>query len=238
LYTPDEAVPEKKTRTPTTITGSQQASEPNNARAKADVIRGTQISGEISSSNDADWYSFQATKGKNVSILITKPGKSADLLLRFYAPDMDEFLFYEDIGYEDTRHLVVLPIKRTGTHHIKVVAQTSGQLSKSGDKYTIRLSGQAPSLQTSPSTTTPTATSIQPTTQTTTINVKHVTTTSPTATNTETSTQTETSTSTDTTTTANTPIKEETTSMFGPGFTSIGAIVALLSAGLFAIRRR
>lgn len=237
IYTPAEIAPPKQTRT-TTVTGSQRGSEPNDVRSNADVIRSTQISGEVSSSKDTDWYSFQATNNENVSILITKPEESYDLLIKSYVAGSPAWETKEIITIEedDTRALVVLPIKRSGTHYIKVVAQTSGELSTSGDKYTLQLSGQAPPLQRSPSTTTPTAASTQ-TMATPMMTPTQLTADNTQATPTATSIQKGAATSTDTTT-ANTPVATETTSMFGPGFTSVGAIIALLSAALFTARRR
>lgn len=123
VHTPADAAPTPQTKTPSATTGTQQASEPNDERANAVAIKGEQISGKITDSSDTDWYSFQATKGKNVSLLFNKPAKSPYLLFKYYAPDEDDtYRAYDRLNRDDTREQVVLSIKRTGTYYIKITS--------------------------------------------------------------------------------------------------------------------
>lgn len=129
---------------------AQEANEPNNTRETATPIEDGEISGTVSSGNDSDWYSFQATEGETISILITKPVESADLLIYFYAPDVEDLLFYKTVKEGDTRAQIVFTAQRSGTHYIEVMPQTSGTLSEGGDSYTIHLLDNA--SQSSPQT--------------------------------------------------------------------------------------
>lgn len=206
-----------------TTSPSQQASEPNEKRADAIAIKGERASGAIKTVNDTDWYSFQATEGENVSILFNKPSDDGDLIFRFYAPDTDDEMFYEKFESGDTRHQVVIPTERTGTQYISVSSQDGG-VSKSGDNYSMRLSGQAPPLQGTPSTDSTGSTTSTQTTDGSTADTEA-----------DASPQAESS-ANSSTTSSGTPVEEKSTNTFGPGFTGVGALLALFVTVLVAHR--
>ncbi|UPM44362.1 hypothetical protein [Halocatena salina] len=223
IYSPAKKAPPKKQPTKP-VTGTQQESEPNDERGKAQAISGEQISGKISSPDDTDWYSFQATEGENVSLVITKPDKSTSELFKFYLPDDDDFSHMETFKREDTRHQVVIPIERTGTHYIKITSKVVGEVAESGDKYTIQFTGDMPVQQSEPPATdgdvSPEATSSSESDGDTT-----------------TEAGTETGANTDTTNNSDED-NEDLTSLFGPGFTGGGAVIALFVTAGFALRRQ
>lgn len=216
------ATPSTTQNKQSTTSPSQQASEPNEKRADAIAIKGERASGVIKTENDTDWYSFQATMGENVSILINKPSVANSLIIEFYAPDTDEYMASESVEDEDTRHQVVIPIERSGTHYIKL--RSAGFASKSGDNYSMRLSGQAPPLQGTPSTDSTGSTTSTQTTDGSTADTEA-----------DASPQAESS-ANSSTTSSGTPVEEKSTNTFGPGFTGVGALLALFVTVLVAHR--
>jgi PGF-CTERM protein len=215
--------------------------EPNDARGAATSLQKESVRGVLSGAGDTDWYSAEFTRGELVSFMITdKEVGVSETNVMLYSPNGTR-LKDKYMNENDTRIQVATTAKQKGTYHLKVIMYTNEKVDSSL-AYSIRLPDQTAPPKTSLSTTTDTATSTQTetlsSTQTTASNTDTAATTT-TSTGTETSAQTETGSSeTGTTASANTPAEEETTSMFGPGFTSVGAIIALLSAGLFAFRRR
>jgi PGF-CTERM protein len=221
---------------------SGEEGEPNDALPAATSLQNGYARSVLSGSGDVDWYSAQFTKGETVSFLITdREMNISESYITLYRPNITKTK-EKFIGTNDTRVQIADVATQTGTYYVKVYTYDSWV--NSSMSYTIRVTGQAAPPQTAPPTTTDTATSQTATLSTTTQTATGATTTSTTTTvtatsGTDTSAQTETSTSNSgTSSSANTPVEEETTSMFGPGFTSVGAIIALLSGVLFTVRRR
>lgn len=209
------------------VTGTQQESEPNDKRTNTVPINSEQITGELSHTDDEDWYSFQAKEGQNVSILLTKTTGDSDVLSEIYNPDeYDSRGSYKRIEKDDKRHQVVVPIERTGRHYIRLRSSSVGSIEPI--EYTIQLENHLPQQSgassgsgddTSQSTESDTADSddtSQSTNQ-----------------NTQTESEDEQQESSDTTTD-----EESVTNLFGPGFTGGGAVVALFVTALFALRRQ
>lgn len=228
---------------PGTETPAYQEGEPNDARAAATSLGDTYSKSKYDSSGDVDWYSARFTKGETVSFVLSKkPTDTIDLQMEIYSPNGTELQFTQAYG-DDSRSQIAVTAPQTGTYYVKVTWLFEGLKLQSPFSYKMRAPGGEPPVDTSlstPTTTTSTqtATATIPSTTTTTPPQMTTTATSVPTMSAEMSTQTERSTATDTTGSANTPVEEETTSMFGPGFTSVGAIIAVLSAALFAFRRR
>jgi PGF-CTERM protein len=219
-----------------TKTSSGKEGEPNDALSAATSLQNKYARSELSGSGDEDWYSAEFASGETASFIITD--KQADISasrISLYRPNFTQ-IKYKEIKENDTRVQIAGLANQTGTYYVKV--DTSYSVVNSSLAYTIRVPGRANPPQAAPPTTTDTATSQTASLSTTTQTATSTTTTGTTTSGTDTSAQTETSTSSGTSSSANTPSEEETTSMFGPGFTSVGAIIALLSAALFAVRRR
>lgn len=113
----------------------------------------------------------------------------------------------------DSRQQLVIGIERTGIHFLEV-ASGSANVYESGDKYTMRFTGESLPLQFGPSSKSNTDSSGS---NNSTVN------------NDGTSQSTTASTQTD---------NKESTNLFGPGFTGGGAVVALFVTALFTLRRR
>jgi PGF-CTERM protein len=249
-YVKIKAANNSKTKIPYTVSGfshaagteasAYQEGEPNDARAAATSLGDTYSKSRYDSSGDTDWYAARFTKGETVSFILSdKSTDTVSLQMEIYSPNGTELQFTQVYG-DDSRAQIAVIAKQTGTYYVEVKWLYEGNKLKSPFSYKMRAPGGEPPVDTSLSTTTASATATQtaatPSTQT--VTASQMTATSTPTTNTEMTTQTEASTNTGTTGSANTPAEEETTSMFGPGFTSVGAIIALLSAGLFAFRRR
>lgn len=235
VYAPaDEAPPKKRSTEP--VSGTQQEDEPNDNQSNQ--LTGQEVSGEISSENDTDWYAFQANANQNISLLLTKP-TDEEVYVRtdVHAPDesYDPSDVYLSEG--DTREQIVIEIEPNGMYYLEISGDTS--------KYTIQFPGEDLPIQPGGSANggagpaepdesdtatdtldsgeeTDTSTSMNQNTQTENDDQQE-------ATNTDTSTTKEETTTTD---------EESVTNLFGPGFTGGGAVVALFVTALFALRRR
>jgi hypothetical protein len=215
--------------------------EPNDALPAATSLQDGYVRESLSGSGDVDWYSAKFTKGETVSFLVTNKKRNiSESYIDLFRPNKTK-ITEKFIELNDTRVQIADIATQTGTYYVKVYSYDSWV--NSSMSYTIRVAGQSAPPQTAAPPTTDTATSQTATLSTTTQTATDMTTTDATTTGTttsgaDTSAQTGTSTSSGTSSSANTPVEEETTSMFGPGFTSVGAIIALLSGVLFTIRRR
>lgn len=157
--------------------------------------------------------------------MFKKPVDATGLRLDFYGPDFEHTMFFEIFSRKDTRHQVVIPIERTGAHYIEVGSHMT-RLPESGNEYSMHISGQAPPLQSTPPDSTDTTTSSPQTIETSTA-----------ASGTEASPQTDSSANSSTSSTG-TPVEEKSINTLGPGFTSVGALLALFVTVLVAHRRR
>ena len=219
---------------------AHEESEPNDALAAATSLQNGYVRATLSGAGDVDWYSAEFTRGETVSFLMT--GKQSniseiELLLYFNGTKITSKV----IGMDDTRAQIATIANQTGTYYIKIRSAYISSRINSSLAYTIRVAGQSAPPQTAAPPTTDTVTSQTATLTTQTATSPTTTGTATTGTQTSgtaTSAQTGTSTSSGTSSSANTPVEEETTSMFGPGFTSVGAIIALLSGVLFTVRQR
>lgn len=207
-YAPAEEAPSKK-QPQNPVAGEQKESEPNNAN-QSNIIEGEEISGTVSSKNDSDWYAFYATKGQSISMLFTKSSESTDLVYRVYQPNQEHVYSYDRMEDQDGRQQLVIGIERTGIHFLEV-ASGSADVHESGDKYTVRFTGESLPLQFGPSSRSNTDSS---------------------------GSNNSTTDSDDTSQSTGTQADDELTSLFGPGFTGAGAVVALFMTALFALRRR
>lgn len=211
--------------------------EPNDAPAAATSLQKGSVRGALSGAGDVDWYSAEFTKGETISFLLTdKTVNISGSFISLYAPNGTE-IKEKEIEINDTRVQIATTAKQTGTYYLLIDTEYLSTRVNTSLSYSIRLPAQTAPPETSLSTATDTA----PSTQTETLSISQTTATNmeTATTSTETSAQSETgSTNADTTESASTPSEEETTTMFGPGFTSVGAIIAILSAALFSIRRR
>lgn len=221
IYAPASEAPTKEQ--PEIESGTQQENESNDNRAQAQPITQEEITGEFSNGNDDEWYSVPVKEGEKVSILITKEQDGG-----FYAEIYDPGSFYKrdstikSIEYSDTRTQVVMSAEQDGSINIKLVG--------SGGDYSLEYGIEITKTQQSG----PDAGS-----ENATANNTHT----PPSTSSNTpaeksDNQTETQSQNTNANTESSTDDDDQTSLFGPGFTGPGALVALFVTALFAFRRQ
>lgn len=109
------------------VLAQTQKNEPNDTRANATSIEGAPANGTLSPPGDVDWYSFRATEGETVSILATKPDTNrTDVILKFYAPDSEEYFLLEQLSRSDRRFQEVFTARQSGVYYVKIHTQLLG----------------------------------------------------------------------------------------------------------------
>lgn len=248
LYIFDEST---QSSLPMTPTDPQQDREPNDIPPAGTSLDGTQVTGKIAVRGGTDWYTIQATAGETISVVLSKPAAAAETHIKLYEP-VSGSLVDKDIvlvGYRKAKVSATADV--TGTYYVKIGAP----LSNSNISYTLYTLGNTASetpTPTAPATDSPPSTTVT-LADTSTVTATSTPTLTPTLTKTPTATQTTTTTasgSRNTTSGSNASGSGEAignttettddggTDMFGPGFGTIGAIIALLAAALFAVRRQ
>lgn len=112
--------------------------EPNDNRSGATPIDDGQVNGTLSSGNDTDWYSFEATEGEVATFVVTKPiSNSTGLYVQTYPPDSDVSLDYFIQSEYDRRDQNSFFPEQSGTYYIKVTAMYEG--TNESIPYTVRL---------------------------------------------------------------------------------------------------
>lgn len=218
VHAPASEAPTKEQ--PEIESGTQQENESNDNRSKAQPITHEEITGEFSNTDDIDWYTLQVKKGQEVSILFTKDKSPSNMPILVYNPGVydawDGNFTNEDMRGGDTRTQNVISVKENGTLNIKLRAGLVGSIESF--EYTIQITKTQQSDSSSDSEdTTATTESDDSETQTD-----------------DTATQTTDNEETD----ASNDDDEESTSLFGPGFTGPATLIALFVTALFALRRR